>query len=128
MKLPDELFEAVAGCQALCMDRGRRAERRNVGRIRLPARVQVIPVTQSGPGKPVSAQVRDMSQTGIGLLLPSKFSEGDNLIVRLQAKEITAWVFCSIARIERVSEGLYVLGAIFIRLLEPAATPQPARR
>jgi c-di-GMP-binding flagellar brake protein YcgR len=122
MQLPDELFEAIVGCGSISVDSGRSSERRNDGRVRLPARVQIIPMSQQDR-KPVSVQVRDLSQQGVGLLVPKKLSQGDTLLVHLQGKEVSAWVLSTVARVERVAEGLYVVGAVFIRLVEPNKSP-----
>lgn len=128
MKLPEDLFEAIVGCNSLRVEHSRGSDRRTLGRVRLPARVQVIPMSKNLPGKPISVTVRDMSQEGIGLLLPARLAEGDNLLVRLPAKQSTTWVLCVIARVERVAEGLYVTGATFVRLVEPAASSHATAR
>jgi hypothetical protein len=118
MRLPDELFESIVGCESLHMERDS-DDRRSQGRVRVPSRVHAIPMSQNMAANPINAQVRDMSAEGIGLLLPRKLSAGDNLLIRLVSKETTLWVFCDVKRVEKVAEGLFVTGAIYNRIISP---------
>lgn len=117
--LPQAIFEALVKCDSVRMDRGKGSERRGDGRVRMSTRVQVIPMSDHLAGKPTAVQVRDISHTGIGLLLNTKVSPKDSLLVQFTTREIRLWVLCDVARAEKVSEGLYVIGAMFNRIVEP---------
>jgi hypothetical protein len=119
MFLPQDVFDAVIGCASLQMEKGRGVDRRKQGRVPIPARVHVIPMSQHMAARPMFVPVRDLSLEGIGLLMTRKLVKGDNLLIRLMTKTSSFWVFCDVARAERVADGLFVIGATFNRLVEP---------
>ncbi len=120
MKLPDDVFASISGIEARQLGE-RRSERRDAGRVPLPARFYIIPVTKPLATKPILVHVRDISQEGIGLVVPLPFAVGNELLVRLQSKELRLWVLCAVVRVDQVGTTLFVVGAKFTRIVEPYA-------
>ena len=119
MRLSDTLFDQIVGCVAMRIE-DRPAERRGTGRVRLPTRVYVIPLSKRIAAHPAIVQVRDLSHEGIGLLLTNKLMPDDGILVRLQTTDKNyVWIHCAVKRSERVAEALYVTGAQFMRVVDP---------
>ncbi len=119
MKLSEELFESVIGCDPRNVE-GRRSDRRVKARVHLSGRVNLIPISKTVSRQMISAHIRDFSQEGMGLLISKPVAAGDSILLQLPLKKAKKWVICTVARSEKVGPDLYVLGVKYERMAEAA--------
>ena len=120
MTLTAELFDQVAS--ATGGGPAHHEERRVSRRLGLRATVSVL-VPESGTIARRSVVVRDISTTGVGLLLHAPMRRGELLVLELaQTDAPPRRVACEVRRCQLVPGGLYVVGLGFRK----ATTPKPA--
>jgi hypothetical protein len=133
MSLSAELFQSVV--QALRVDEA--CDRANPGgsqlrarRIKLGGRAIVIACDGRSPGETVEAVARDISPSGIALILPLRLVRGDRFILHMpksrcrpDSENACNSILCTVARYQHSGSSLFTLGATFTRVLPTPAAP-----
>jgi hypothetical protein len=106
---------------------GRGSDKRRTPRVGLSGRVTIIPCSPGSARKPVTAMVRDLSTTGIGLAHANSLINGEQVIVRFAAThdEPAKSILCVVTHSHAIGERLSTTGVKFIRDIEIAAPPAP---
>jgi hypothetical protein len=126
MNLSPELFQSVV--QALRAEEANRADPNFstlcARRISLGGRALIIPCTGDSAGILVEALARDISPSGIALTLPLRLVHGDQFILHLPqvcgcivGPNAESSILCTVARYQYAGKALYMLGAMFTRVL-----------
>jgi hypothetical protein len=108
---------------------GRGSDKRKNPRVGLSGRVTIIPCSPGSDRKAVTAMVRDLSTTGIGLAHGNSLMDGEQVIVRFSAThdEPAKSILCTITHSHTVGESLCTTGAKFIKDIEIAGPPTPVK-
>jgi hypothetical protein len=141
MQLSGALFEQItsslSGEPSARADGSDGAQRRREPRVGVRAQVTVIPLTDSFAAAPFEVPVRDLSAGGIGFIHTSKIGLDEQFVVLLPEGRQSVAVLCQVAYYQPLADGVYGVGARFLRVLrQPAAadadavlplpTPEPA--
>ena len=112
-------FFAITGCRDVRLAPWPNERRK---RPRVPvcaaASVYVLEEGASGfrVGKKIHARIREMSESGVGLLIPEPLASGDTFMLGLPRKRgPVLWMYCRSARCQSASNRLHVVGARFER-------------
>jgi hypothetical protein len=99
---------------------GRTSNKRRTPRVGLSGRVTIIPCTPGSDRSAVTAMVRDLSTTGIGLAHSSPVKAGEQIIVRFSAThdEPAKAILCMVTHSVTVGERLFTTGAKFLKDIE----------
>jgi PilZ domain len=110
---------------------GRGSDKRRTPRVGLSGRVTIIPCGANADRHAVTAMVRDLSTTGIGLAHSTPVKAGEQMIVRFSAthNEPAKAILCLITHTVTVGERLFTTGAKFLKDIEtvPATPGKPDR-
>ena len=99
---------------------GRGSERRGSPRVGLRAQVRLIECRTGGEASTLTAWVRDISDKGIGLLLPQSVSPGTYLVLSLptgKRKNATLDLLFLSVRCEALNNEQFSIGASFQRII-----------
>ena len=123
MELSQSLFEQIIQCAGVRANDSSR-ERRQSRRFPFSHRITVVSFRDGVAGPTAMVRARDLSRTGIGLLLTHKPAIGARYGVRLPRREDEpVWASIVIRRCQLVSEGLFLAGGRFEQLLDQEPTP-----
>ena len=90
-------------------------DKRLSNRIGIRARVTLIPFTPTMRGSPVQGWCRDISTTGIGILVSDNLKVGQQFILELKRDDDDPMrLVCEIVRKAKVDADLFVIGARFL--------------
>jgi hypothetical protein len=65
-------------------------------------------------------QIRDLSCTGVGLLMNASVAKGQKFIIELPSNDGLCWLMCTAVHCLQLDEKVYRVGANHTRVLEPA--------
>jgi hypothetical protein len=101
---------------------GARDKRANQ-RLPVNAAAKVIP---SGDKRPIAGHLRNMSSSGIGLILPRPLPHWTAFQLNLPGTTGELIILCTVTRCTRQSDGQYLIGANFTQIIRgaPDTTPQ----
>ena len=113
---PQHLAEVVNALQAWAAA-GNNSEKRRAARMEVQGSVTVVPLAKDGTlGKSFTAVTRDISFVGVGLMQSKVLEQGQQIIVRLPRGTRPALIMlCVVMYTRPLADGLYVVGAEFIR-------------
>jgi c-di-GMP-binding flagellar brake protein YcgR len=122
-------FESIIRSLRSDKQTGRGSDKRKNPRVGLSGRVTIIPCSPNSQRTPVIAMVRDLSTTGIGLAHGNALSDGEQVIVRFAAThdEPAKSILCTVTHSHTIGERLCTTGAKFIKDIEIAGPPVPAK-
>jgi hypothetical protein len=110
----------------------RQSDKRRTPRVGLSGRVTIIPCSAGAGRTAVTAMVRDLSTTGIGLAHSKAVKPGEQIIVRFSAahNEPAKAILCEVTHSLAVGEKLFTTGAKFLKDIEvsPADPAKPTRK
>ena len=123
MMLSAELFQAVI--QSLRLDdTAGRAESGHgtlrARRVKLGGQAIIIPCSGESARKAIPATARDISPTGIALLLPLRMVHGEQFILHPPGAGGCAAgksILCSVARYQHSGDSLFTIGATFTHII-----------
>ncbi len=120
MQLTAEQFREVLS--AVRGDKTRRDEKRNMPRVALRTRVQVVILhATDGPMKPQQFWIRDFSQTGIGLLSSARVVAGTHMVICLpSSSRQPICILAQVVRSQQVPGNLHIIGSRFIQHVDEA--------
>lgn len=77
--------------------------------------------TNPAPGalKTARIQIRDLSCTGVGLLMNSNMAKGQKFIIELPSDKGPCWLLCSSVHCHQLDDKVFRVGANHTRVLEP---------
>jgi hypothetical protein len=126
MQLPAALFEQIAS--TLCGEPSVRpgygddAKRRQEPRVGVRAGATIIPLTDRLAAAPFEVPVRDLSSGGIRFQHGRRIALDEQFVVLLPQGRESVAVLCQVAYYQPLSDGVYAVGAKFVRILrQPAA-------
>lgn len=126
MKLSNELFDHLTrsiGDEASGEFEG---EHRGDPRLGLVGRGVIIPCPARCGRRPVSVAVRDLSAAGIGIIHTHRLEQREQFILRIPAVPgvlSASAVLCTVAHCRPVGLGIYMIGAHYAGLIDPAHAP-----
>jgi hypothetical protein len=107
---------------------GAGAEKRRATRIAVEAPVSIWPVVNGSPGTATTVLTRDISYSGVGLLLVRAVKSGDQFILKLpRAKADPMLVLCEVTFVKILAESLYGVGAQFVTILQQSKDIKPVQ-
>lgn len=124
-----DLVEAIYGA-----DPEQGGQRRET-RVRAGGIVQVLPLSDAGPGEAVRAEVWDVSRSGIAVLLPRPMEPGAHFELRVpRADHPAIELLCTARHTRRHGDRLHLVGASFgtnwlnalAAMMQPPPLPTPA--
>jgi hypothetical protein len=90
-------------------------DKRLSNRIGIRARVTLVPFTTTNRGSPVQGWCRDISTTGIGILVSDNLKVGQQFILELKREDDEPMrLLCETVRKAKVDSDLFVIGARFL--------------
>jgi len=115
-------FESIVRSLRSDKQAGRSSDKRKTPRVGLSGRVTVIPCSHHVDRSAVTAMVRDLSTTGIGLAHSNPVRAGEQIIVRFAAthNEPAKAILCLVTHSITVGERLFTTGAKFLKDIEVA--------
>jgi hypothetical protein len=119
MELDEQDFIAITGCTNVRLAPWP-GERRKRPRVPVGIAASVYPLREGTSGyrvgRKIHARIREMSESGVGLLSAEPLCEGETFVVGLPRKRgPTLWMYCRSARCQSASNRLHVVGARFER-------------
>jgi hypothetical protein len=118
MEITPELLDQIAGCAGMRGDK-KGQDRRKSRRVPVALRTKLMPLCGGALGKNVMVRLRDVSQTGVGLLQPIAAEPGVQYIIELPRRgERPVWASVVVVRVQPLSHVLFLVGARFESLLE----------
>lgn len=94
------------------------AERQHA-RSTLIGQAKIIPVTKRVPASPMSVLVRDLSPSGVCIIVRQRFHVGDRFLLLLPASAgPQRAVLSEVKHLRPLSGGLFAIGAQFLRMIE----------
>jgi hypothetical protein len=130
MKISTELFSHLTRSLGEGIAREADAEERGSARIGVIGRGVIIPCPARCRRQPVSVAVRDLSSTGIGVMHSQRLEQGEKFILRVPAvpgQSAGTAVLCTVVHCRPVGLGVYLIGAHFASLIQPAAAADENR-
>jgi hypothetical protein len=129
MRLPDALFEQITcslsgGTPAKSEPRDGASDgeqRRREPRVGVRADVTIIPLTDHLTSAPFEVPLRDLSSGGVGFLYPGRMGLDEQFVVLLPEGRESVAVLCQVAYYQPLAEGVYGVGAKFVRVLRQPA-------
>jgi hypothetical protein len=125
MKVSAEFFAAII--DSLRSDQRRTNEKRNKPRVGLSGKA----LLQQDDGSFISVSVRDLSQTGVGLIRNNSWPVGKRFTLcfssAAHADEYKG-IICEVARSQRVADCLFAIGAKFIEHITVSTKPDAPRK
>jgi hypothetical protein len=102
-------------------------ERRRSTRLDVQAQVKVIPFEDGHLGESFTCMTRDVSFKGLGLLQSTKATRGSQFVITLPRRGGESMLMlCTVMYCRELADGIYNVGASFIRTFEFQASPAPA--
>ena len=118
MELSPEIYDQIAGCAGMHGEK-KGQERRKSRRIPLARRTTVMPLHGGALAPAITVRLRDVSQTGVGLLQPNNVEVGSTFFIELPRRdEQPIWARVVVTRVRALSSVLFLVGAKFDRLLD----------
>ncbi len=119
MELDEQDFQAITGCSDVRLAPWP-GERRKRPRVPVGVAASVYPLEEGESGYRVSrkvhARIREMSESGVGLLSAEPFQAGETFVIGLPRKRgPVLWMYCRSARCQSASNRMHVVGAQFER-------------
>src|SRR5262249_9806283 len=120
VELSEELFGAILSTlRKLQTTTTQQHDRRAWPRVPMQQCMAIIPYHAGKPGAPVTVWVRDISCGGVGIIHSEHMAVDERFLLELPAGEARVIsVICAVAYAERLSDGLFTIGARFKRILE----------
>ena len=117
MKLPPQHLAEVVNALQSAAAAAHNAEKRRAARMEVQGNVLVVPLGKDGTlGKSFTAVTRDISFVGVGLMQSKVLEQGQQIVVRLPRGTRPALIIlCVVMYVRPLADGLYVIGAEFIR-------------
>ena len=118
--------EIVAALKAAGLSKG--SEQRRAARMELQAQVKAFPHREGAVGQLYTALTRDLSFKGVGLFQSKPIGQGQQFVVILPRggeREPLA-VLCVVMYCRAMAEGLYNVGASFVKPFEFGSPPPNA--
>lgn len=142
MRLSYDLFrQIITGLKA---DTRQLKDNRGEPRVGITCDATVVSGRSSQPGpapgqlRTSRIQIRDLSCTGVGLLMNTKVPTGQKFIIELPSNDGPCWLMCTAVHCQQLDEKVYRVGANHTRVLEPEevkklaeqmlTTPTPSQR
>src|SRR3989442_12588299 len=92
---------------------GHPADRRRAVRIPQCAPFCLRPLLADGIGPPITVVLQDLSATGMGVIHSEPLRPGDHYQVPLERPGAALALVCTVARCERLDDGLFTIGFEF---------------
>lgn len=105
-------------------------EHRGDPRLGLIGRGVIIPCPARWGRRPVSVAVRDLSAAGIGIIHTHRLEQREQFILRIPAGHVATLanaVLCTVAHCRPVGLGVYMIGAHYAALIDPANAPTASK-
>lgn len=117
--LPQPYFERITRIHSVRTD-GRGDERRQKIRLPIVGQATFHPVVSGKLGARSTVRVRDISTTGIGVLLPISTQVPGLIALGLSPKDqLEHWLLCRVSRVHDLNTLHRLVGATFEMVLEP---------
>jgi PilZ domain len=115
--------EILDGLKAAQDTKGR--EKRATARMEVQAQVKVYPYKDGQVGMPFTCLTRDLSFRGVGLFQARQAARGSHFVVVLPRKQDreAASILCVVMYCRTMAEGLYNVGASFVKPFDLDAAP-----
>ncbi len=126
VKLSIELFKQItAGLRAdKAAERGKRRE----PRVGLAAEASVVSGVTEDACRTSRIQVRDISSTGLGLIVPNKMAAKQKFVIELNSDDGQFWLLCESVYCHRVEDRMFKVGAKHTKVLNPEEVKKIAAR
>ena len=101
------------------------SERRQSARMDVQAQVKVFPVKDGQVGPPYTCLTRDLSFKGVGLFQARQSPRGSQFVVMLPRKQDAepVTILCAVMYCRALADGIYNVGASFIKMFDFNAPP-----
>lgn len=114
MELSAELLHSLAHVK------GDQVERRAHVRAPLRLRLRIVPYEAGTTGEPMEVWTRDISASGLGILVYSPMAVGRKFIVALPGpngpEDPPLYLVCTIRNCAKMADHLYAVGASFVEV------------
>ena len=125
IQIPLNSLADVLSAMTSMASRGLGAEKRRATRIRIEAQVTLWPMVDGTPDVATTGMTRDLSYSGVGLLVARKLQVGDQFLLRLpRTKDQPLLLRCQVTFAAEMAENLYGVGAEFINALDKQKEPE----
>jgi hypothetical protein len=130
VRLSSTQFEQVLLSLGKKTDAGPK-ERRLAPRVGLAGHLRVFPIRDAKLGESVQVRLRDVSDTGVGIIHESPLPVGTNFIARFLSGNAGTGelvLICTVVNCRRAASQLYAIGATFkkqIRTQKAPTAPKP---
>ena len=112
LALPIDVVKSIV--QSLTRNEpGSGANRRTTPRVAMQRCVAIIPYQHGEPGNPVKVWVRDISCGGVGIIHSRRMDIDERFLLELPGSQRSVKLVCAVIFCERLSDGLYTIGARF---------------
>jgi hypothetical protein len=116
MRLTAEMYEQIAG--KLKSDSQGNRDKRQEPRVGLPGEANLVSVDDAGRRIAGVARVRDVSQSGIGLIFNQQLAVKQRFVIQLKyANDQPLWLICSTAYCRAIDGGRFTVGARLVQTL-----------